>query len=85
MTEREPEPISIPGVLTDKHVEIVRAHLKTFHVGKTPRDVSVALEYSPLYVQSVAEGKVRPSPHFASRLAHALGLELEDLIFGEGS
>lgn len=83
MSEREP--ISIPAVLSDQQVEIVLAKLKTFHVDKTPRDVADALEYEPLYIRSAIEGGVRPSPHFASRLAHALGMELEDLIFGEGA
>lgn len=78
MTDREPA--SIPGVLSFEQVLTVWRVLVMFVNGKTKREVARALGYSRKYVAAVRDGEVRPSVHFAARLAAAIGTDLQSLL-----
>ena len=91
MNEREPasgqerEPVSVPAILTDEQVAIVRNALSEYAKDKRPHDVAASLGYVELYLRAVRKGEIRPSVHFAAELARVLGTDLETLLALEGA
>ncbi|MDI1481458.1 hypothetical protein [Polyangium sp. y55x31] len=78
--DQDREPPSIPAVLTDEQAARVRARLDRFAKGTSVRGCAKALGYARKYVRAVRDGAIRPSVHFASRVAHVAGMDLATLL-----
>ena len=86
MTEHDHDqgPESLPAVLTDEQADRVRKALAPYVAARVLWTAANAIGYAPMYVQAFLRGQIACTLHFATCVAHALDVEVEALVRGDG-
>ncbi|MDC3962540.1 helix-turn-helix domain-containing protein [Polyangium jinanense] len=83
--DHDKAPESLPAILTIEQADRVRKALAPFVAGRSAKEASEAIGYAPKYVQAFLRGEIHCTLHFATGVAHALGIEVEILVQGDST
>ncbi|MRG92546.1 hypothetical protein [Polyangium spumosum] len=83
--DQDKAPESLPAVLSTEQAERVRKALAPVVASRGLWKMADAIGYAPMYVQAFLRGQLACTLHFATGVAHALDVDVEALVRGDGT